>query len=151
MYSIKANATGSLRWIAKLLLNSLYGIFGRQQELLKTMIVNNEDLPLFFTSSIVKSVSHIDDNKSSILIHGNINKQILNVLNSILTNISSFEKPVKANVAIAAAITAYARIHMNQFKQNNHIIYTDTDSIITTKPLSENLLGNELGMFNDEY
>ena len=27
---------------------------------------------------------------------------------------------------------------MYQFKQNNFIIYTDTDSIITTQPLPEN-------------
>ena len=37
------------------------------------------------------------------------------------------------NVAIASAITSYARIYMSQFKNNSHIklYYTDTDSILT--------------------
>ena len=34
MYEIKMNATGATRWIAKLLQNSLYGIFGRRLETL---------------------------------------------------------------------------------------------------------------------
>ena len=41
LYSVKMIAKGSERWIAKLLLNSLYGIFGRRQELLETKIINN--------------------------------------------------------------------------------------------------------------
>jgi DNA polymerase elongation subunit (family B) len=41
------------------------------------------------------------------------------------------------NVAIAAAITAYARIHMTQFKNNTNfnLYYSDTDSIYIDRPL----------------
>lgn len=85
------------------------------------------------------------------LIQGNVNKQVLSELSAYYSEISDpFTRTVKSNVAIAAAITAHARIYMNQFKQNNFIIYTDTDSIITTQPLPDKLLGNELGMFKDE-
>jgi DNA polymerase elongation subunit (family B) len=52
------------------------------------------------------------------------------------------------NVAIAAAITAYARIHMSQFKNNPNFIlyYSDTDSIYINKPLpSEFISSTELG------
>ena len=33
---------------------------------------------------------------------------------------------------------------------NDSVAYTDTDSIITTKPLSKELIGNELGQMKDE-
>ncbi len=38
MYKIKMNSIGPERWISKLLQNSLYGIFGRKMELIKTII-----------------------------------------------------------------------------------------------------------------
>jgi len=46
------------------------------------------------------------------------------------------------SIPIAAAITAYARIHMSQFKNNPNfnLFYSDTDSIYIDKPLSENLI-----------
>nr|WVH37927.1 DNA polymerase [Dichomitus squalens] len=150
MYTIKCNSIGSERWIAKLLLNSLYGIFGRKQETLRTITINNYELPVYLTCCIVKSISKINDQRSMLLIEGNVNKQIMKQLNATFTQLTSIDSPVKANVAIASAITSYARIFMNQFKQNHYIIYTDTDSIITTQPLPEHLLGSELGMFNDE-
>lgn len=57
----------------------------------------------------------------------------------------------KANVSIsiASAITAYSRIHMTQFKNNQDLtgdlLYTDTDSIVTSKPLPSKYVGAEIG------
>lgn len=50
------------------------------------------------------------------------------------------------NVAIAAAITAYSRIHMSQFKNNPDInlYYTDTDSIYTDSNLEESLINDKI-------
>ncbi len=39
---------------------------------------------------------------------------------------------VKSNVAIAAAVTSYARIHIYKYKMLAGCHYTDTDSIFTT-------------------
>jgi hypothetical protein len=39
-YEIKKNSTGPLKFIAKLLLNTLYGIFGRKQELIQTINIH---------------------------------------------------------------------------------------------------------------
>ena len=58
--------------------------------------------------------------------------------------------PVQSNVAIASAITSYARIHMIPFKIDPNTIYTDTDSIMTTKKLSEDMIGKGFGMMKDE-
>jgi hypothetical protein len=52
------------------------------------------------------------------------------------------------NVAIASAITAYARIHMSQFKNNPNfnLYYSDTDSIYIDKPLPPEFISStELG------
>jgi hypothetical protein len=52
------------------------------------------------------------------------------------------------SIAIAAAITAYSRIHMSQFKNNPKInlYYTDTDSIYTDSDIDPDLIDNkELG------
>jgi DNA polymerase elongation subunit (family B) len=50
------------------------------------------------------------------------------------------------NIAIASAITAYARIHMSQFKNNDNfeLYYSDTDSIYIDKPLPESLVNNKI-------
>ena len=44
MYQIKSYSKGAERWIAKLLLNSLYGMFGRRQELIDTLTINRSEL-----------------------------------------------------------------------------------------------------------
>lgn len=56
---------------------------------------------------------------------------------------------VKSNVAIASAVTAYARTEMIKYKTLNgiNIYYSDTDSIITDKPLPTS---NELGGLKNE-
>jgi hypothetical protein len=50
------------------------------------------------------------------------------------------------SIGIAAAITAYARIHMSQFKFNPEInlYYTDTDSIYTDSEIEESFLSETL-------
>ncbi|OAX30510.1 hypothetical protein K503DRAFT_705180, partial [Rhizopogon vinicolor AM-OR11-026] len=51
------------------------------------------------------------------------------------------------NIAIAAAVTAGGRLWMAQFKNNPNykLYYSDTDSIIIDKPLSDDKIGNNLG------
>jgi hypothetical protein len=58
------------------------------------------------------------------------------------------------NVGIAAAITAYARIHMSKFKNNPNfnLFYTDTDSAYLDRPLPDYMVSNtELGKMRLEY
>lgn len=144
-------ASGSTRFIAKMHLNQLYGYFGRKQDLIETINVYNKDLHLYVGSSLIKSIIKINDEISTILIHCNINKDIINELNSSLSlNLKSEFKNVKTNVAIAAAVTSYARIHMIPYKLLPGTVYTDTDSIFTTDILPDHLIGKELGLMKDE-
>ena len=51
-------------------------------------------------------------------------------------------KYIKINIAIAAAVTANARIYMSQYKNNPdfNLYYSDTDSLLIDKPLSPELV-----------
>jgi hypothetical protein len=80
------------------------------------------------------------------------------VLNSILYNkgIEGDKEFKDVSLAIAAAVTSYARIYMSKIKldilnNGGNIYYTDTDSIVTDKPIDNALVGNGLGQFKLEY
>jgi len=51
-----------------------------------------------------------------------------------------------SNVALAAAVTSYARIAMIPYKLNPNTLYTDTDSAFMSVALDSNLIGNGLKM-----
>lgn len=57
------------------------------------------------------------------------------------------------SVDIASAIATYSRMYMNKFKHlpNNPCFYTDTDSLVLQYPMSEELIGKELGQFSNDY
>ena len=57
------------------------------------------------------------------------------------------------NVAIASAISAYARIHMSQFKNNPlfKLYYSDTDSAVFSTPLPSEYVGSDLGLMKLEH
>jgi hypothetical protein len=98
----------------------------------------------------------INDDISTILMSSNLDWDLINEIKSD-TNLhlmTSFRN-IKSNVAIAAAITSYARIEMMQLKMllvklGINLYYTDTDSIFVDKDLPGYLIGNELGLLKDE-
>nr|YP_009493085.1 DNA polymerase [Ganoderma tsugae]AWJ63880.1 DNA polymerase [Ganoderma tsugae] len=142
MFEIKNNSVGAERWIAKLLLNSLYGVFGRRQEQLKTITIPSDMEAAYLTAFPSATILNINDDLSTILFDDKPNYQALDQMKAVFHDKSPFKRSVKANVAIASAITSYSRIHMNRIKQLPYVIYTDTDSAITTQPLPEHLIGN---------
>jgi hypothetical protein len=69
-------------------------------------------------------------------------------LNTRLDNGSEFHN---VNIAIASAVTAYARIHMSQFKEpkflkanNINLYYTDTDSAYFDGPIPDSFISNTI-------
>ena len=147
----KKEATGAKKFIAKLHLNSLYGIMGRRQELIRTVNVRKEELYKYVISSIIHSIISITDDTYVLLISDNLNTGIVNQLNIKLnSDFKSFQSPVLSNVAIASAVTAYARIHMIPFKLDTDCYYTDTDSIFTKTKLNTSQIGDDLGLMKDE-
>jgi hypothetical protein len=150
-FILKKCSTGAERWIAKMHLNGLYGIFGRKQDLIETININNKDLPIYASTRVIKNIIKINDKISTVLLLNNINEALINDLNNVLeSNYTSSYVEVKSNVAIAAAVTSYARIHMIPYKLLPGCVYTDTDSIFTTSKLPDHLLGTEIGEMKDE-
>lgn len=62
-------------------------------------------------------------------------------------------RSVPSAVHIAAAISSYARILINEYKNipGNPCVMSDTDSAVLTKPLPNHLVGNELGQMKLEH
>jgi hypothetical protein len=135
-------------------LNQLYGYFGRSLDLIDTINVHISDLRDYMFTKVIDSFIKVNEDIYVLLIKGNLSTEIIKELNASITtknfNFSSSKSIVKSNVAIASAVTAYARICMLPYKLLSGTIYTDTDSIFTTVKLDDMLVGKELGMMKDE-
>ena len=151
-YEIKKNSVGPAKFLAKLCLNSLYGMFGRKLEINETLVVNSKNLLAISTTRIINSIITIKNDLFLVSASSNINTDTLSALNSMLkTDIAPAYQHINSNVAIASAVTAYARIHMMPHKLLDCVVYTDTDSFFTTdlKPFL-NMISDKLGDFKDE-
>jgi len=120
-----------LNLIAKLLLNSLYGRFGMIDSFPNIDIMDVSDFIKFeelFSDDIIDFVQL--DNKIMVIYRSN--------QKNINTLLDGHKESHNVSIAIASAITAYARIHMSQFKNNSdyNLFYSDTDSIYIDKPLT---------------
>ena len=135
-------------------LNQLYGYFGRSRELIITKTIFNRDLNLILGTHFVKSIIKISHKISIVLMTANLNFDLIKKLklDLDLTTLKNMNKSVKSNVAISAAVTAYARIEMMKYKvdPSYKIYYTDTDSIFLNKPLPDYLVGESLGLMKNE-
>jgi hypothetical protein len=143
-YEMKRTSSGSERHIAKYLLNNLYGYFGRKQIGLTTLNVKNVELTNVLSSRVVKSITPINDNYTTVLTYSNINYTMLEKLQNQFKSIGSDQHYIMSNVAIASAVTAYARMVMIPYKIDPNTLYTDTDSIFTLVPLDPKLIGDQL-------
>lgn len=98
----------------------------------------------------------LDENNSILVCDSLPSKELLECQGKSYTDYikeyPSTQSKVYSNVAIAAAITSYTRIHMQKFKTNpkNPCFYSDTDSVFLQYPLSPEEIGLELGQMKDE-
>jgi DNA polymerase type B, organellar and viral len=155
-YNIKKFATGPLRFIAKMHLNTLYGYFGRRKTLIQTKNVFKKDISQYYGSYTIFSEIDINEEISTILMSSNLDYNLINEIkqDTGLDLITNFRK-VKSHVGIAAAVTSYARIEMIELKMlliklGIKLYYTDTDSFFVDKELPSYLIGTDLGQLKDE-
>src|ERR1700679_3545451 len=130
LYNLRSqyDKSNPLNFIAKILMNSLYGRFGMDDNFNEINIFKKDYYPDF-------------ENK---------------YLDNIIKNTEKETNDSATCVAIAAGITAYSRIHMTLFKNNPKIVlyYTDTDSIYVDENSEiDPILVNEkiLGKLKLEY
>lgn len=83
------------------MLNCLYGIFGRKQEILETININNNDFEKYPLTYVIKTIIPIDDNNTTLLVIKILNSQISSEINSTLnTEITNkIDSPIKSKVA----------------------------------------------------
>ena len=142
----------SMNLIAKLLMNSLYGKFGMKTEITKVEILdNNPDIVNKYLDKINTDVTDIIHLENKTVLIYNINKFTPSDINNVFHD--DVFHSLDVNIAIASAITAYARIHMSYFKNNpNFKLYnSDTDNIVINKPLPANMVGKDLGQMKLEH
>jgi hypothetical protein len=111
-------------------MNSLYGRFGMNNNFDNIEVIHKDYLADFENKYIDYISEKIELDDYIIIFY--------NPPNDIDTD-------YKTSVGIAAATTAYSRVHMTQFKNNPNInlYYTDTDSIYTDSDIDESFIDNK--------
>lgn len=129
--------------IFKLLLNMLYGRFGMKPDISATYIINSSEAENYYSNQNITINEVIDLGNGQELIKVTKNNQQTDKNDIISPNIS---------IAIASAVVAYGRIKINSLKYLDGIkvFYSDTDSVVTDKPLPIELLGSKLGQLKIE-
>jgi len=138
MYNLRLQYPKSdpMNTICKLLLNSLYGRFGMNDNLGDIAVIDKDKEDYLFDNTNIKDIIDIESH----VIMRNIKESYELETETSHSNI---------NIAVASAVTAYARIYMSQFKNNPNLpnlYYTDTDSTYFDGPLPDYLVSQtELG------
>ena len=147
-----------MNFIAKILMNSLYGRFGMNDSFPDSIIVNNKVFSKYMNSlpdnklKLISNITNIGDNNKIITVHKD----------PIKTMLDNASENHNVNIGIASAITALARIEMSKYKNDDNIklYYTDTDSIFINLspqelnniyPSAPNICGSEIGKMKLEY
>lgn len=130
------NKSNPMNLTAKLLLNSLYGRFGLNTVYSDTLFLTKKEFKLLMNSPFTRDrVSNVE-----ILPVDDEEVYFIDLEKDPLDNLmdSNFEIH-NSSIAIAAAITAEARIIMSSYKNNPQLdlYYTDTDSIFVNKSPEE--------------
>jgi hypothetical protein len=152
----KESTKGSMYLIYKLLLNGLYGYFGRDPNTSTAMFLNHEQTLELRKTHRITDHTLISDNLY-LTIADTIPDETLCSENGVSYNEALMKIPhqphMKTNVAICSAITSYSRVVMAFYKTlpNNELIYSDTDSVFLLIPLDPKLISPYiLGMMKDE-
>lgn len=155
-YEKKSKTNGSERFITKLLLNGLYGYFGRKIDRFNLEFLDSKSVDVKLATFESKAMIEMDDNTLAVLIKSKPDPKLVELFGfnylDLLQEFTGFTPKILTNVSIASAVTSYARILMIPVKTDpiNPCYYTDTDSVFVGKPLNSTLVGINLGQFKDE-
>lgn len=161
-YNIKSTTNNKTeKAIAKSLLNNLFGRFGLDIYKSKTYIVSEDKYNEIVQTKDIVGWNKLVEDKILINDKTRVSKDMCEKFNvdykkAILNNLNNKEEKENTfndvSIGIASAVTSYAGIHMNKikldlFNKGVVIYYSDTDSLVTDKPLDNDLVGTSLGLF----
>ena len=134
------------------MLNCLYGRIGIRDITDNIKIVNNKDIDKIIKTHNYSFIREIDDKGSLIKSDINEDNEKLLILEKNL-NYNKSKSILNYNVAIAAAVTSYARMLINEYKMMDgyEVIYSDTDSIVLNKELPKEYVNNDIGKMKLEF
>jgi hypothetical protein len=122
---LKYSKSHPLNYIGKINMNSLYGRMGLKQELTEYTFMDKHEIENFSLNRnvTIKDIIEFTDSLKSL----------------VITTKNSEEVELKSSVAIAAAISAYARMEMAPLllDEELNILYTDTDCVKSTQKITE--------------
>jgi len=149
------------------MLNALYGRFGLKDIEDTLKIVSKSEAEYLDKNTNVSVISELTDNKYIVKYSGQISDNVRKLYKTdpfIINNKILSKKELRefglvkrltapSAIHIAAAISSYARIIINDYKNipGNPCIMSDTDSAILPKPLSKHLVGKGLGQMKLEH
>ena len=130
--------------ISKLMLNSLYGRFGMNPNLDQHVISKGNDINKLIEKNTIKDIIPLSFGRELITFTQD---------SELIDDLPDNQRNNNTKIAIAAAITAGARVYMSYFKNSEdfNLYYSDTDSMCTDKPLNPKYIGEELGQFKLEH
>lgn len=149
------NKQPTIRNLAKLLMNSMYGRFGMHPTLSKHSIYTSEQINKITPAWKISNEIQFGELSLLTLILQKewiLENQGIEGLIKHLTNLGN-----NTNVAIAAAVTAHSRILINTYKLlalklGLEIYYSDTDSLVLNGPLPEDMIDSaKLGKLKLEH
>ena len=141
--------------VSKLIMNSLFGRFGMKPIKNIVKLVNKEESDqIHLYHNVVDNIS-LNNNLEYIKYNSQINDLFydlngLDKYEELINKLDINQNEFETSLPIAIAVTAYARMYMNQFIQKYKCYNTDTDSLFTDTPLPEELVGDKLGQFKLE-
>ena len=139
----KFNNLTSKAAVSKLIMNSLFGRFGMKDINNIVEIVSKEDSKFIHIKHNVLDNIPLSEDLEYIKYSKDINKFYPDIFGIYDYNMFRLKtdnnKDLETSLPVAMAVTAYARIFMSQFINNEYydVIYSDTDSIVTTKKLPQ--------------
>lgn len=164
IYKIKSDPINNTqKSMAKSLLNNLLGRFGINLDRGITDVLNSDDFNIKSLMYKIVSYKQISNEKYLVSYVPKLDYDIIKSHNLDFFKIvnkykdSEYQNIENTSIAISAAVTAYARIHITKIKMyilylGGEIFYSDTDSIVTNIKLPNSLVNkNELGKLKLEH
>ncbi len=137
----KDNSEGAEKLINKFLLNALTGKFAQKEHGRKIYFKNILEANAYLRGKNIKKFNtlHFSEEREDLFLEIFSSKERKNNSRWNIPTISSY-------------ITSEARIYMLQYylKYQDAILYTDTDSIVLSRPMNEPIIGKKLGEFKKE-
>jgi hypothetical protein len=141
------------------MLNSLYGKFGAHEYNTETHIMTgSEMLQLMKTHDVIDSEEFGDGIRELVTYNLKpVEEKCLASGSDFLELLDALDTRSRKNdyisVPIAAFVTSYGRIDINRYKlsQEKNLVYSDTDSVVTTSEIAPAHVSSRIGHMKLEY